>query len=239
MKERQGFKIVFRGFAREDVLNYIDELHRTAQEEQETRDEQIANLKAEVSRLQEQLSQSQAVPSSAVTDEKPECDELRAKVFELETALSLTAEKHTAELGELEAELLKARIERDVAREELARAEADVAETDALREREAELSRELTETKQAVAGLWQEKDAAEQKITAVLSFTERLQQEIVELRRQLGENPPAQTAEEPEEAAEPEETAEPEEAEEAAEPEEAEAAAEEAPAPKPMESWLF
>ena len=45
----------------------------------------------------------------------------------------------------------------------------------------------------------------------MLSFTERLQQEIVELRRQLGENPPAQTAEEPEEAAEPEETTEPDE----------------------------
>ena len=177
MGEQHGFKTSFRGFSRQDVLTYIDNLRMTMHNEQE-------ELRAECDSLRTQLEEAQAqladVPraaerEAALTQELADAQEtINALRQQVETLGTQLKEAEAAIHPEREQELTDA----------LAEARAEVQ---ALRDHETELNAQLAETHQAVAALWQEKESAERKVTAALSYADRQQQSALEFKQQLGE----------------------------------------------------
>lgn len=176
MGERYGFKTSFRGFSRQDVLNYIDELRLTLHEEQEEHREETEALRAELAEAQKLLADA---PQAAQREE-----ELRAALDDANAtigALRQQAETLTADLKAAEEQINSGR------EQELNDAIAELrTEVQLLRERETALNAQLAETHQAVATLWQEKEAAERKLTAALEYADRQQQAALEFKQQLG-----------------------------------------------------
>lgn len=181
MGEQYGFKTSFRGFSRQDVLNYIDDLRMTLHEE---RKEHQAAMDAVQERLREADRVLEDAPQAVQREET-----LRAELAESQDtvrALRQQVEQLTQELnaakGELQSNL------REEIEAALAEARADVQR---LRERETELNAQLTETHQAVASVWQEKDAAERKVAVALAFADAQQQAATEFKQQLSGAAPA------------------------------------------------
>ncbi len=176
MSERYGFRTGFRGFSRQDVLNYIDDIRTTFHEETTARDAEIESLKTQLNDLREKLA-------LASTAEEREA-QLRA---ELETAqeavrsLTVQTEQLTAQLAQAQATIDSGR-EQELA-ESLAEARSTVQ---TLREREATLTSQLAETHQAVAALWQEKEQLEHGLTAAAAFADSVQAQAADLKAQLG-----------------------------------------------------
>ena len=180
MGEQYGFKTEFRGFARADVLKYIDELRLQLQTEQEKHRTETESLRAELAKVKAELAD---VPQAAIREE-----ELRTALAEAETG----AEALRAQITALGEELETVRAAYDPAREqELADALAEArGEVRTLRERESELTAQLAETHQAVAKLWQEKETAERKVTLALTFADELQAHTSDLKQRLSGDAP-------------------------------------------------
>lgn len=180
MGEQYGFKTEFRGFARADVLKYVDELRLQLQTEQEDRRAETESLRAELAEAKAQLAD---VPQAAIREEA-----LRAQLAEAET----TAEALRAQLASLGEELEAARAAYDPDREEQLRSALSESrdEVRALREHESELTAQLAETHTAVAKLWQEKEAAERKLTVALTFADDLQTSAMTVKQRLSEDTP-------------------------------------------------
>jgi len=180
MGEQYGFKTEFRGFARADVLKYIDELRLQLQTKQEDRRAETEALRAELAETKAQLAD---VPQAAIREE-----ELRAALAEAEAG----AEALRAQIASLGEELEAARAAYDPDREqELVDSLSEVrGEVRALRERESELTAQLAETHRAVAKLWQEKEAAERKVTIALTFADELQAHTADLKQRLSGDAP-------------------------------------------------
>ncbi len=181
MGEQYGFKTSFRGFSRQDVLNYIDSLRMTLHEE---RKEHQAAMDA----LQERLNEAERVLADAPQAIQRE-EELRAELAASQdtvTALRQQVERLTEELQAAQNELQSGLREQTEAA--LAEARAEVQQ---LRERETVLNAQLAETHQAVAALWQEKDASERKVSVALAFADAQQQAATEFKQQLSGAVPA------------------------------------------------
>lgn len=189
MSERYGFRTGFRGFSRQDVLNYIDELRTTFHEETTARDEEIESLKTQLNELRAKLA-------SVATAEEREA-QLRA---ELETAQQ-AVRSLTAQTEQLTAQLEQAQAVIDSGREqELAESLAESRSTvQALREREAELTSQLAEAHRAIAALWQEKEQLEHGLTAAAAFADSVQAQAADVKAQLGGTaaPEEKTSEKP------------------------------------------
>ena len=184
MGEQYGFKTEFRGFARADVLKYIDELRLELQTEQEQR-------RAETDSLRAALAEAEAKLADVPQAEKRE-EELRAALAGAEG----TAEALRAQIAKLGEELEAARAAYDPNREEELRSALSETrdEVHALREHESELTAQLAETHQAVAKLWQEKEVAERKLATALTFVDDLQAHALTVKQQLsGETPPEES----------------------------------------------
>ncbi len=183
MGEQYGFKTSFRGFSRQDVLDYIDELRLTLHEEQEEHRQETEALLAQLEEAQRQLADE---PQAAQREE-----ELRAALDDANTtvgALRQQVETLTTDLKKTEERINSSR------EQELNDALAELrAEVQSLRERETALNAQLAETHQALASLWQEKEAAERKLTAALEYADRQQQAALEFKQQLsGEAAPVE-----------------------------------------------
>ena len=184
MGERYGFRTSFRGFSREDVLAYIDELRLTLHEEQEGR-------RGEIEALREQLAQAEALLGDAPQAAEREAA-LRAEVEASQETVIALREQVAALTEELRAAQAAVCAERE---KELADALAEAhAEAQALRERENELNAQLAETHQAVARLWQEKEAADRKLSLALEFADRQQAAVLEFKQQFGGETPSDEA---------------------------------------------
>ena len=176
MSERNGFRTSFRGFSRQDVLAHIDEIRATFHEEVAERDEEITSLKA-------QLDEARAKMAEVATAAERE-EQLRAELaVAQEAARALTAqnEQLTAQLATAQETIASSR------EQELAETLAEVrAEVQSFREQETALNSQLVETHQAVAALWQDKEALERKLAAAGAFADTLQAQLAELRAELG-----------------------------------------------------
>lgn len=185
MSEHEGFRTGFRGFARQDVLTYIEELRLSHHEEQEFSARRIAELEQQLEEARAQLADA---PQAAQREEalRAERDTAQAAVQSLnEQVASLNRELEEARAT------IAAGHERKLS-EELARTRAEMQ---TLREREDELNTQLAQTHQAVAALWQEKEALEHKLTAAAAFADRQQAEAAQLKRELsGAAPATETA---------------------------------------------
>ncbi len=176
MSERYGFRTSFRGFSRQDVLTHIDELRATFHEETAERD-------AEIERLKQQLDEARAKLAEVATAAERE-EQLRAeRDVAQEAARALTAqnEQLTVELAEAKAAIEASR------EQELSEALSETrAEVQSYRDRETALNSQLVETHQAVAALWQDKEALERKLAAAGNFADTLQTQVADLKVQLG-----------------------------------------------------
>ena len=181
MSEQYGFKTSFRGFSRQDVLNYIDGLRMTLHTEREEH-------QAAINALQERVNEAERVLEDAPQAQRRE-EELRAELAESQdtvTALRQQVERLAEELQAAQAELQSN--SREEAEAALAEARAEVQQ---LRERETLLNGQLAETHQAVAALWQEKDASERKVAVALAFADAQQQAVTEFKQQVSGAMPA------------------------------------------------
>lgn len=182
MGERYGFRTSFRGFSREDVLAYIDELRLTLHREQEER-------RSETEALREQLAQAETQVAGAPSQAADHEEALRAELEASQETVIALREQTAALTEELRAAQAAASAERE---KELADALAEArAEVQALRERENELNAQLAETHQAVAQLWQEKEAADRKLSLALEFADRQQAAALEFKQQFGGETPS------------------------------------------------
>ncbi len=77
MSKQIGFKTSFRGFSRNDVLTYIDQLRVTLQEEQDSHRREVEDLTAQLEALRERESQLVAELEEArrVLQEQPKAEE--------------------------------------------------------------------------------------------------------------------------------------------------------------------
>ena len=181
MGERYGFRTSFRGFSRQDVLNYIDELRLTLHEEQEGRRSETEALRAQLEEAQAQLADA---PQAAQREEA-----LRTELVAAQDTVSALREQVEALTAELKTAQAAVSAERE---KQLTDALTDAhAEVQALRERENELVAQLAETHQAVAKLWQEKEAVDRKLAAALDYADRQQLAALELKQQLGGETPS------------------------------------------------
>ncbi len=176
MSEQQGFRTGFRGFAKEDVLAYIDSLRATFREEREQYESEIIALRRQL---------DEAVSKLTYLDEAEAREaQLREEIDNaLQTVQSLTEENAT-----LQDKLAAAQTQLASSREtEMAEALSQSAEEmRLLRERENALNTQLSETHQAVARLWQEKEALERKVASAADFADALQLRVTELKQQIG-----------------------------------------------------
>ncbi len=175
MREYDGFKTSFRGFAREDVLAYIDDLRAEQQAEQELQRQQVATLTRELEAAQRQLADA---PQAAQREEA-----LRAELATAQEAVRSLTEQLAAQAQELaQAQAVIAAGREQELSDELAQVRGELQ---AVREREAEQSTQLAQTHQAVAALWEEKEAFTHKLAAAAAFADRVQAETADLKREL------------------------------------------------------
>ena len=169
MSEQHGFRTALSGFSRQDVLQYIDEMRRTFHEEREESEAQMMRLRQELSEAQQALADgAQAVASAE------------------EKAAALAAAEE--QVQSLTAELAHARAAVDAAREQALSEELAAVrhEVQSAREREVSLTAQLSEMHQAVASLWQEKEALEQRVAAALTLADEMQARAAAFKQQCG-----------------------------------------------------
>lgn len=187
MSEQYGFRTSFRGFSRQDVLAHIDEMRATFHEETVERDAEIESLKAQLDEARAKLA---GVATAAEREEQ----------FRAELELSQEAVRAlTAQNEQLAAQLAQAKETIDASREqELSEALSETrAEVQSFRDREIALNSQLVETHQAVAALWQDKEALERKLAVAAAFADTLQAQVAELKAQLSGAVAAEEAERP------------------------------------------
>jgi len=174
MSEQQGFRTGFRGFAKEDVLAYIDSMRAAFSEEREQYAEEVAALRAQL----------EEVTSKLTYLEETEAREAQLRA-ELQAAAD-TAQSLAAANAELQNKLVAAEAQIAAHRETAETLSQSTEEMRALRERENALNTQLAEAHQAIASLWQEKEALERKAASAADFADALQVRLAEFKQQLG-----------------------------------------------------
>lgn len=183
MSEYQRFRTGFRGFSKDDVLTYIDSMRAEFREEREQYEGEIASLRRQLEESASKLAYLEeaeareaalrAEVESALRDVKVLTEANVALQEKLTVAEQKIAENHEAEMAEALSQ--------------------STEEMRVLRERETALNAQLAETHQAIATLWQEKEALERKVASAADFADALQLRTTEFKQQLGSVVSAET----------------------------------------------
>lgn len=179
MEDQAIFRTVMRGFKKEDVLSYIDNLRLEHQKEAD-------RWKTEAEQLRERLNTANAVAAAMPNDDTARQDE---QIAALQSKLAAV----TAECEELK----KASAETGVQKEELT---ALRQECDTLRREREVMEKQAEETAQAMASLWEQQCLQKRRQEEIAAFAEQVRESGERLVKQataFAEDTPAPVSAKP------------------------------------------